>query len=61
MLVRALLAHREGADPKELAELLSEEERSHGRDAISTEAVNGLLEELSREGFCTCREGRWVV
>ena len=61
MLVRALLAHREGADPKELAELLSEEERSHGRGAISAEAVNGLLEELSREGFCTCREGRWVV
>jgi A/G-specific adenine glycosylase len=61
MLVRALLAHREGADPQELAELLSEEERSHGRDAISTEAVNGLLEELSHEGFCTCCEGRWVV
>ena len=61
MLVRALLAHREGLEPHELASLLSDEEVAHGREALSTDEVDDLLVELSREGFCSCREGRWIV
>ncbi|MBR1830096.1 MAG: adenine glycosylase [Atopobiaceae bacterium] len=61
MLVRALLAHGEGAKATELARMLSDEERSHGRADIGEDEVNALLEELSREGFCSCREGRWAI
>ena len=61
MLVRALLAHGEGAKATELARMLSDEERLHGRADIGEDEVNALLEELSREGFCSCREGRWAI
>ena len=61
MLVRALLAHRGGASIEELGRSVSCETQAAGIDPISEEELSALLAELSREGFCSSRDGLWVV
>jgi A/G-specific adenine glycosylase len=62
-LVRILLAARDldgdGLDSDSLAEELSRVEGEAGREALSPTEVGGLLEELSREGFCRSVDGLW--
>ena len=61
MLVRALLASRDGSDIAALTGALSAEEVKAGREPLGQAEVRGLLEELSSEGFCHAEGGLWLV
>lgn len=61
MLVRALLASRDGSDITALTDTLSAEEVEAGREPLGQAEVRGLLEELSSEGFCHLEGGLWLV
>ncbi len=63
MVVRALLATRDGggANAASIAEDLSAQELAAGREPLSESLVEGLLEELSREGFCRYEDGLWFI
>ena len=59
VLVRALLARREGATTAELAADLSRSELAAGRDALSDADAAALLDQLAKEGFCEWERGLW--
>lgn len=62
MVVRALLAHRgHGVDAAMVANELSQQEAQAGRDAVGETAVQDLLDELAREGFCHEQDGLWMA
>ncbi len=62
MVVRALLAYRgQGVDVTAVAQELTAQETKAGRDPVSEAAVQDLLEELAREGFCHEEEGLWLA
>ena len=60
-LVRLLLAHPEGATSELLAHELSALELEAGREALDPKFVDGLLSELSHEGFCRSHESVWLT
>lgn len=62
MLVRALLANRDGgATIAELSEHVLREGQAGGRPPLSQSEIEEILEELSREGFCSVNDGLWAV
>ena len=58
-LVRVLLERREGISTEELAAELSSQEVLAGRDALSSDEVSAIVEQLEKEGFCTAENGLW--
>ena len=58
-VVRQLLAAPAGLTSAELVQTLSEQEKRAGREGVSVMAVEELLAELAREGFCWQRDGIW--
>lgn len=59
MVVRALLAHRDGASAETLAQEVAAEERLAGREPVGEAYVLELLQELAAEGFCRNENGIW--
>lgn len=59
MVVRALLAHRDGASVETLAQEVSAEERLAGREPVGEALVLELLQELAAEGFCHNENELW--
>lgn len=59
MVVRALLAHRDGASVETLAQEVSAEERLAGREPVGEALVLELLRELAAEGFCHNENELW--
>lgn len=58
-LLEAQGAGLPGVTAFELARDLDEAELAAGRDAVGEHAVEEILAELSREGFCTTLDGLW--
>lgn len=61
MVVRSLLAHREGVGVAQVALELSEQERNAGRESVPELEVLSILEELAGEGFCRAKDELWLV
>lgn len=59
VLVRILLAYREGISTEDLASELNRAELLAGREALPPSDVEMLLAELQKEGFCTRESGLW--
>lgn len=62
VVVRLLLSARErGVSAKDVASSLTTEEARAGRGPVSENDARGLLDELTAEGFCRERVGRWYA
>ena len=61
MVVRIVLANREGVSLADVCTELSGQEVRAGRPAVSKQEVLALLEELSAEGFCHREGDVWIA
>lgn len=61
MVVRIMLARREGLTATEVADELSRQEVAAGRAPVPEPDVTALLGELAREGFCRADGDTWIV
>ena len=61
MVVRIVLAHRDGVTLDEACRELSAQEREAGRGPVPEADVKALLEELAAEGFCHQEGDFWTV
>ena len=61
MVVRIVLAHREGVTLAEASEELSAQEVAARRAPVGEDETLQLLEELAAEGFCHEEEGLWLA
>lgn len=60
-LLRIVLATPEGVSTGEAADALNHHELGAGREPVTVQDVQGLLEELAKEGFILNKAGIWSV
>jgi len=61
MMVRIVLAHRDGLAAEDACRELSAQEVEAGREPVGVADARALLEELATEGFCRQEDGFWMA